>query len=52
MPLPLVLGYRFDPAITLELAERHRCTFTVEAITAFTALMNDPDARPTPTCRR
>jgi long-chain acyl-CoA synthetase len=26
----------------LRLAERHRCTFTVMAITAFTSLMNDP----------
>ncbi|HEX6448022.1 MAG TPA: AMP-binding protein [Trebonia sp.] len=41
-PMPLVLGYRFDPATMIGLAERHGCTFTVMAITAFTALMNDP----------
>ena len=41
-PMPMVLGYRFEPATMLRLAERHRCTFTVMAITAFTALMNDP----------
>jgi long-chain acyl-CoA synthetase len=41
-PMPMVLGYRFEPATMLRLAERHRCTFTVMAITAFTSLMNDP----------
>jgi long-chain acyl-CoA synthetase len=41
-PMPMVLGYRFEPATMLRLASRHRCTFTVMAITAFTALMNDP----------
>lgn len=41
-PMPLVLGYRFDPATMIGLAARHKCTFTVMAITAFTALMNDP----------
>src|SRR5215211_1741745 len=44
VPMPLVLGYRFDPAATLELIERHRCTFTVASITVFTALMNDERA--------
>jgi long-chain acyl-CoA synthetase len=39
---PLILGYRFEPATMIGLAERHRATFTVMAITAFTALMNDP----------
>jgi long-chain acyl-CoA synthetase len=39
---PLILGYRFDPAGTLRLIERHRAAFVVGAITAFTAMMNDP----------
>ncbi len=43
-PLPLVLGYRFEPAITLELIERYKCTFTIAAITVFISLMNHPDA--------
>ncbi len=42
VPMPLVLGFRFDPANMLDLIERYRPTFTVGAITAFTALMNDP----------
>jgi long-chain acyl-CoA synthetase len=37
---PLVLSYRFDAAETLASMERHRVTFTVAAVTAFTALMN------------
>jgi long-chain acyl-CoA synthetase len=44
VPMPLVLGYRFEPATIARLAERHRCTFTTMAITAFTALLNDPVA--------
>jgi long-chain acyl-CoA synthetase len=42
VPMPVVLGYRFDPATVLELIEQHRCTFTVGSITVFIALMNDP----------
>ncbi len=42
VPMPVVLGYRFEPATIIRLAERYRCTFTVMAITAFTALANDP----------
>ncbi|HEX9259774.1 MAG TPA: AMP-binding protein [Acidimicrobiales bacterium] len=42
VPMPLVLGYRFDPATMLDLIERHRPTFTVGAITVFIALLNDP----------
>jgi long-chain acyl-CoA synthetase len=42
VPMPMVLGYRFEPATINRLAERHRCTFTVMAITAFTAMANDP----------
>jgi len=41
VPMPLVLGYRFEPATINRLVERHRCTFTVMAITAFTAMLND-----------
>jgi long-chain acyl-CoA synthetase len=43
-PMPLVLGFRFDPAMTLELIERYRCTFTTGSITVFISLMNHPDA--------
>ena len=42
VPMPVVLGYRFDPATTLDLIERYRPTFTVGAITVYIALMNDP----------
>ena len=38
----LVLGYRFDVDVLAELAERHRATFTIGAITAFIAVMNHP----------
>jgi long-chain acyl-CoA synthetase len=44
VPMPIVLGYRFEPGTIIALAERYRCTFTVMAITAFTALANDPSA--------
>jgi len=42
VPMPIVLGYRFDPATVLDQIEQHRPTFTVGAITVFIALMNDP----------
>lgn len=45
VPMPLVLGYRFDPAVVLQLIEQHHCTFTVGSITVFIALMNDPAAK-------
>ena len=41
VPMPLVLGFRFDPRTVLDLIEKHRPTFTVGAITVFIALMND-----------
>jgi long-chain acyl-CoA synthetase len=44
VPMPLVLGYRFDPAVMAELAERHRATWAMGSITAFIALMNNPEA--------
>ena len=37
---PLVLFYRFEAGEALRLAERHRVTFTVSAVTAFIALLN------------
>jgi long-chain acyl-CoA synthetase len=42
----MVVPYRFEPNRVLELIERHRCTFTVGATTAFVALLN-ADAAPT-----
>ena len=42
--MPLVMGYRFDPDVALELIERHGATFTVGAITAFIAMLNAPSA--------
>ncbi|MFC7959061.1 long-chain-fatty-acid--CoA ligase [Rhodococcoides kroppenstedtii] len=38
--VPLVLGYRFDPGVVLDLIREHKPTFTVGAITVFTALLN------------
>ncbi len=45
VPMPIVLGYRFDPVTVLDLIERYRPTFTVGAITVFIALMNDPSCK-------
>jgi long-chain acyl-CoA synthetase len=42
--MPVVLQYRFTPATALELIEHHRATFTIAAITAYIALMNEPTA--------
>lgn len=42
---PMVLSYRFHAPTINQLAERHRCTFAVMAITAYTAMMNDPSIR-------
>ncbi|MCU1346440.1 MAG: acyl-CoA synthetase [Acidimicrobiia bacterium] len=44
VPVPMILNYRFDPAVVLELIERYRATFTVASITVFQALMDHPDA--------
>jgi len=44
LPMPLVLGYRFDAAVMAELAERHRATWAMGSITAFIALMNNAEA--------
>lgn len=43
-PIPLVLAYRFEPNTMLEMIQRWRATFTIGAITAFTALMHAPGA--------
>jgi long-chain acyl-CoA synthetase len=37
---PLLLFYRFDAAQAITLAQAHRATFTVSAVTAFIALLN------------
>jgi len=42
VPMPLILFYRFDPGVALELVERHRATFTVGSITVFLSMMNHP----------
>ncbi|HSP37087.1 MAG TPA: AMP-binding protein [Frankiaceae bacterium] len=42
--MPLVLGYRFEPATMAELAERHHATWAMGSITAFISLMNEPAA--------
>jgi long-chain acyl-CoA synthetase len=44
LPAKLVLAYRFDAGTSLDLIERHGCTFTVGSITAFIAMMSDPSA--------
>jgi long-chain acyl-CoA synthetase len=44
VPMPLVLGYRFNAAVVGELIECWKPTFTVGAITAFIALANDQEA--------
>lgn len=45
VPMPLVLYYRFDPDVTLELIEHYQATFTVGSITVFISLMNAPAAK-------
>ena len=40
--LPVVLFHRFDPRDCLRLTEKYKVTFTVAAITVFTALLNHP----------
>jgi long-chain acyl-CoA synthetase len=41
-PMPLILAYRFEPQVVLDVFREHRPTFTIGAITAFTALLNAP----------
>jgi long-chain acyl-CoA synthetase len=40
-----VIGYRFHPEVVLDLIREYRPTFTIGAITAFTALMNSPEMK-------
>jgi long-chain acyl-CoA synthetase len=40
VPVPLVLAFRFDADEACRLIERHGATFTVAAITAYTAMLN------------
>ncbi|MBJ7336413.1 AMP-binding protein [Mycolicibacterium sp.] len=42
----LVLSYRFDVGVTLDMIRTYAPTFTVGAITVFIALANSPDATP------
>lgn len=41
---PLVLTYRFDPALAIDTIRAEQATFTVGSITVFIALMNAPNA--------
>jgi long-chain acyl-CoA synthetase len=41
---PLILSYRFDSAVVLDMIRKHKPTFTVGAITVFIALANTQDA--------
>jgi long-chain acyl-CoA synthetase len=41
---PLILFYRFEPEVALELIEKRKATFTVGSITVFISLMNSPSA--------
>ena len=43
--IPLILFYRFDPAIALQLIERWKATMTLGSITVFISLMNHPEIR-------
>jgi len=41
-PMPLILAYRFEPQVMLDVIREHRPTVTIAAITAFTALLHSP----------
>ena len=41
--IPLILFYRFDPEVALQLIERWKATMTLGSITVFISLMNNPD---------
>jgi len=43
---PLLLFYRFDAAQAIKLAQAHKATFTVSAVTAFIALLNNDAMKP------
>ena len=40
--IPIILFYRFDPEVALQLVERWKATFTLGAITVFISFMNHP----------
>lgn len=42
--VPLILAYRFNTDVMLDMIRRHKPTFTVGAITVFIALANTPQA--------
>ncbi|WP_068398587.1 class I adenylate-forming enzyme family protein [Kribbia dieselivorans] len=42
-PMPLVLAFRFDPAVVLDALIEHRPAYTVGAISALNALLLHPD---------
>jgi long-chain acyl-CoA synthetase len=44
-PAPLVLGYRFDASVVLDLIQKYRVTFAIGSITVFVALMNEPSVK-------
>jgi long-chain acyl-CoA synthetase len=44
LPATLVLAYRFEPSLVLEIIRETRPTFTVGSITVFISLMNAPGA--------
>jgi len=48
----MVLPFRFEPTRVLALIERHRCTWTVGATTAFIGLLNAPGAADVSSMRR
>lgn len=43
LPAPLVLAYRFEPSVMLDVIREHRPTFTIGSITVFIAMMNAPN---------
>jgi long-chain acyl-CoA synthetase len=43
---PLLLFYRFEAAQAIRLAQTHKATFTVSAVTAFIALLNSDAMKP------
>ena len=43
---PLILSYRFEPGVMLDAIGEHRPSFAVGAITAYVAMMNHRDAKP------
>lgn len=43
--IPLILFYRFDPEVALQLIERWKATMTLGATTVFISLMNHPDIK-------